>query len=590
MNSPDGKPGLKYDGLPMTTALPTTTLPPASSADERVKILLVDDEPRNVAVLETILDDPTYDLVRAESGEQALLALMNAEIAVIVLDIHMPGMSGFEVAQMIKSRPRTASIPIIFLTAHYSEDRHVLEGYETGAVDYLHKPVTALILRSKVAVFAELHRKTRETATANRALLAEVAERRKVQDEMRALHEQLEQRVAERTAELLATNRALQQIQEELRESNRRKDLFLAMLGHELRNPLAPICNAVAILQGHDVDTASRRWCHDVIQRQAEHLTRLVDDLLDVSRVSRGMIHLEKRDIDLATAVQQGIEICRPLIDARRHELTLTVPTAPVLVEGDATRLAQVVANLVNNAAKYTDVGGRLSVMLEVDPNSPQPAVIRVRDNGRGLDAEALASMFELFYQVNTTLDRSDGGLGVGLALVRSLVGLHGGTVEAYSPGPGSGSEFIVRLPGAPARQPAPEPSAPVHENSIVVGLRILVVDDNCDAARSMAKMLQILGHSTSMAHEGRSAIDLALRERPDVVFLDIGLPGLNGYEVCQALREQGLKRELLVAITGYGQEDDRQRAMEAGFDLHLVKPVRLAAVKELLAGQVAKR
>jgi signal transduction histidine kinase len=578
------------DVVPTTTAMPTTTLPPAPSADERVKILLVDDEPRNLAVLETILDDPSYDLVRAQSGDQALLALITTEIAVIVLDIHMPGMSGFEVAQLIKRRPRTASIPIIFLTAHYSEDRHVLEGYETGAVDYLHKPVNAVILRSKVAVFAELHRKTRETAISNRALVAEVAERRKVQEEMRGLHDQLEQRVAERTAELLAANRTLQQIQAELSESNRRKDQFLAMLGHELRNPLAPISSAVAILKRANVDHASREWCHDVIGRQAEHLTRLVDDLLDVSRVSRGKIHLEKRVVDLAAAIRQGIDICRPFIEARRHELKLTLPTAPVLVVGDPTRLAQVFANLVNNAAKYTDEGGRLSVTLEIEPSAPMQAVARVRDNGRGLDPEALARMFELFYQVNTNLDRSDGGLGVGLALVRSLVELHAGSVEATSPGLGSGSEFIIRLPRTAGPQPMPKPAATVHEKSLVVGLRILVVDDNCDAAKSMAKLLQILGHTTSLAHEGRGAIDLALRERPDILFLDIGLPGLNGYEVCRSLRDLGLTRELIVAITGYGQENDRQLAMEAGFDQHLVKPVRLETIERLLATHVSRR
>jgi signal transduction histidine kinase len=566
-----------------------TTLLPAMPADERVKILLVDDEPRNLAVLETILDDPSYDLMRAESGDQALLALMTAEIAVIVLDIHMPGMSGFEVAQMIKHRPRTASIPIIFLTAHYSDDRHVLEGYETGAVDYLHKPVNALILRSKVAVFAELHRMTRETASANRALLAEVAERRKIQEEMRGLHDQLEQRVAERTAELQAANRTLQQIQAELSESNRRKDQFLAMLGHELRNPLAPISSAVAILKRAEVDRASREWCHEVIERQAGHLARLVDDLLDVARVSRGMIHLEKRVVDMAAAIRQGVEICRPLIEARRHELKLTLPAAPILVEGDPTRLAQVFVNLVNNAAKYTDEGGRLSVTLETERHDPRQAVARVRDNGRGLDPEALARMFELFYQVNTSLDRSDGGLGVGLALVRSLVELHGGTVEATSPGRGSGSEFIIRLPCTTGPQPVPKTVGAVREKSLAVGLRILVVDDNRDAAKSMAKLLQILGHTTSLAHEGRGAIELALRDRPDIVLLDIGLPGLNGYQVCRSLRDQGLTRELIVAVTGYGRENDRQLAVDAGFDVHLVKPVRLEKVEELLARHVSK-
>jgi signal transduction histidine kinase len=558
--------------------------------DELVNILLVDDEPRNLVVLESILTDPGYRLVRAESSDQALLALVASEFAVIVLDIHMPGMSGFELAQMIKRRPKTASIPIIFLTAHYSEDRHVLEGYETGAVDYLHKPVNAIVVRSKVAVFAELYRKTRESAVANRALTAEVAERRRVQEEMRELNSKLEQHVAERTTELLSANHALQQMQTELLEIDRRKDQFLAMLGHELRNPLAPIRNAITILKRDDVDPSNVNWCRDVIERQAEHLTRIVDDLLDVSRVSRGKIQIEKGILDLAAVIQQAVEICRPLIDERRHELVLTVPAEPLLVEGDFTRLAQVVANLINNAAKYTDVGGRVWVTVESTTDSARQAVIRVRDNGRGLDAKGIANLFELFFQVDTNLDRSDGGLGVGLALVRSLVEMHGGTVEATSPGRGLGSEFIVRLPRVDHMLCAVATAvpAPVSENVDAERLRILVVDDNCDAARSLSMMLQILGHQVFTAHEGRRAVDIALSEHPDVVLLDIGLPGLNGYEVCRSLRRSGMTGQLIAAITGYGQENDRQLAMEAGFDLHLVKPVGFPTVQQLLARHVA--
>jgi len=573
----------------VTTALTATAPSAPASDDERVNILLVDDEPRNLTVLESILDDPGYRLVRAESGDKALLALVNLEIAVIVLDIHMPGgMSGFELAQMIKRRPKTASIPIIFLTAHYSEDRHVLEGYETGAVDYLHKPVNALIFRSKVAVFAELYRKTRESARANRALTAEVAERRRIQEQMQELYNQLELRVAERTAELVAANRALEQMQSELREANQRKDQFLAMLGHELRNPLAPIRNAIAILKGGDADPDTFKWCLDAIDRQADHLTRLVDDLLDVSRVSRGKIHVEKEVFDLSLAIERAVEICRPLIDAHRHELTMTLPGKGVLVEGDPTRLAQVVANLLDNAAKYTHEGGTVWVALETETGSPDQALIRVRDNGRGLDEEAIGNLFQLFYQADTNLDRSDGGLGVGLALVRSLVELHGGTVEAKSPGRGFGSEFIVRLPLASPVPSAVKPADPAPQNLDGRSLRILVVDDNLDAARSTAKMLQILGHEVFMAHEGHSAVEVALRERPGVVLLDIGLPGLNGYEVCRVLRRQGMTGELIVAVTGYGQENDRQLAMEAGFDQHLVKPVRWPIVQQLLAGRAA--
>ena len=557
-------------------SLPEAATPAVPSlGDELVNILLVDDEPRNLTVLETVLANPGYRLVRAESADQALLALVSAEFAVIVLDIQLPGMSGFELAHMIKQRKKTATVPIIFLTAYYSEDQHVLEGYGTGAVDYLHKPVNSIILRSKVAVFADLHCKTRETAVANLALLAEVTQRRRVQDELRQLNNDLELRVAERTSEL--------------KENDRRKDQFLAMLGHELRNPLAPIRNAVAILKQLGANDPNLNWCRDVLDRQSEHLTRLVDDLLDISRVSRGKIQLHKEIVDLAVAAQQAIETCRPIIDARRHELTFALPPAPVHVHGDLMRLSQVVANLINNAAKYTDEGGRIWIDLACEAGDKRQAVIRIRDNGRGLNAEAVASLFDLFYQVEGNLDRSDGGLGVGLALVRSIVELHEGTVEAHSAGCGQGSEFIVRLPRASETTAGAVAEAPVPETSAVAGMRILVVDDNHDAARSLGMLLKILGHEVLLAHDGNAAVTMALQERPAVVLLDIGLPELDGYQACQAMRRQGLTSELIVALTGYGLEKDRQLAEEAGFDAHMVKPVNLPALLRLLATRAAK-
>jgi CheY-like chemotaxis protein len=257
-------------------------------------------------------------------------------------------------------------------------------------------------------------------------------------------------------------------------------------------------------------------------------------------------------------------------------------------VEGDAIRLAQIVANLVNNAAKYTDEGGRIEVAIDREPAEPAHAVLSVRDNGRGLSADAIANLFQLFYQADANLDRAEGGLGVGLALVRSLVQMHGGTVEAHSAGRGQGSEFVVRLPCAPDAAPAATPPDGPHATS-VSGLKVLVVDDNVDAARSLSKILEILGNRTLLAHHGQEAIDVALRERPDIVFLDIGLPGRNGYQVCQALRAAGLTGQLIAAVTGYGQDNDRQLAAEAGFDLHLVKPVSLQTIQQLLAAHAAK-
>jgi signal transduction histidine kinase len=552
--------------------------------------LLVDDEPRNLTVLESILEDPGYRLVRAESSDQALLALVAHEFAVIVLDIQMPGMSGFELAQMIKQRRKTATVPIIFLTAYYNEDRHVLEGYQAGAVDYLLKPINSAIVRSKVAVFAALYRKTRESLAANAALSAEVAERRRIEGEMRLLHEQLEQRVAERTSELRAANTTLQHIQSELRDTDRRKDQFLAMLGHELRNPLAAICNAISLMQRIGSQPPDVVWCREVIERQSEHLTRLVDDLLDVSRISRGKIQLEKEVLDLRIVVQQAVETCRPLIDARRHELQSSLPEVPVRVNGDPTRLAQVVANLVNNAAKYTNEGGCIWISVECQFGDQKFAVLRVRDNGRGLDSEDIGHLFELFYQADVDLDRSHGGLGVGLALVRSLVQMHGGTVEAISAGRGRGSEFVVHLPRAPESLAAATDRALPAQEMAASGLRVLIVDDNVDAARSLAKMLDILGYQTLLAHDGPDGVEIALREHPDVLLLDLGLPRLSGYQVCQSLRQQGLTSALIVAVTGYGQDSDRRLTVEAGFDVHLVKPVGMQAIQELLANHAAKK
>lgn len=676
----------------------------AAAARRPIDILLVDDEPKNLTVLETVLDNPQYRLIKAVSADEALLALVNHDFALIILDIQMPIMSGFELAHMIKQRKKTAGIPIIFLTAFYSEDQHVLEGYETGAVDYLHKPVNARILQSKVAVFADLYRTTQDLAATNQTLQGEAAERSRVQDELRRLNVELEDRVAARTNELVEANAALRESEEQLRlaqeaakvgiwsldletglglwtdaawdifdpdgkgeqvtrsrwlsyvhpddrqraetglrtpsrtgryrdeyrvlfpggsvkwveavgafdrspdgrpvairgavrditeqkeleielkETGRRKDEFLAMLGHELRNPLAPIRNAVSILRKIGGDDPDHSWCQDIIDRQAEQLTRIVDDLLDVSRVSRGKIQLHRARLDFSRAVQNAVETTRHLIEARGHTLHVTLPDGPLLVDGDLARLSQVVANLLNNAAKYTDEGGTIWVTAEAGDGPEPSAIVRVRDTGRGFDSSVRENLFSLFFQADRTIDRSDGGLGIGLALVRSLVEMHGGSVEARSPGRGQGSEFAVRLPQVVE---APAPAGPLASR-LAEGMppaRILVVDDNQDAARTLGMLLSVMGHEVSLAHDGDRAVEAALAERPDAIFLDIGLPKRNGYEVCEFLRSQGMVKPLIVAMTGYGQEEDRRRSDEAGFDEHLVKPVGLQMIQQVLRG-----
>ena len=668
----------------------------------RINILLVDDEPKNLIVLETILENPGYRLVRAESADAALLALVNDDFALIVLDIQMPGMNGFELAHMVKQRRRTALIPIIFLTAHYSEDQHVLEGYETGAVDYLHKPINSFILRSKVAVFADLHRMSRASALAQKTLLAEVTERRRVQEQLQELNRTLEHRIAERTSDLSHMNAALnesegrlrlaqhagqvgvwewnlqtgagawsdaalevlgvqdetldatsdfwlthvhpadrdrvvqsfedaqrtgeyraefrviaddpkpkwvesvgaveyqsgkplrmcgavrditqrKEMELELQEANRRKDEFLAMLSHELRNPLATIRNAVSMLEQLRPDHADLNWCNDILDRQVRQLTRIVDDLLDVSRVSRGKIQLRKERLDLATVVRQAIESCRPFVLAREHELNMSLPSTPLYVEGDQARLSQVVANLLNNAAKYTERGGRIRVTLESSTGTPGQAVLRVSDNGSGISSEAMEKLFEMFYQADQNLARSDGGLGIGLSLVHRLVEMHGGQVVASSPGPGQGSEFTVTLPCAATSSSPTVPALPTVTRPPSVHLKVLVVDDNRDAAQSMGFLLRAVGHEVLLAYDGLQAVETALVQNPDVVILDIGLPEIDGYQACRRIREGGLTRQLIIAMTGYGQEEDRRLSQEAGFDTHFVKPVSLSDIEKTL-------
>jgi PAS domain S-box-containing protein len=375
----------------------------------------------------------------------------------------------------------------------------------------------------------------------------------------------------------------LKEVEAELRGANQAKDEFLAMLAHELRNPLAPLLNALHImrLQGATAETILQ--AREMAERQVKNMTRLIDDLLDVSRITRGKIQLRQEPVDLATVVRRAIETSRPMIEARGHALHVTLPDMQVQLRADATRLEQVIANLLHNAAKYTEEGGRIEVEAGSEAGE---AVVRVRDTGIGIPVEMLPRIFDLFVQADRSLDRSQGGLGIGLTLVKRLVELHGGRIEGHSEGPGKGSEFVVRLPLAGMVQ-LPEPAAPVEKPQRVNGapLRVLVVDDNVDAARSLTMLLQAYGHEVRATHSGAEAVRAAAEFFPRVVFLDIGLPGMDGHEVARHLRAQpGGDEVLLVALTGYGQEEDRRRSREAGCDRHLVKPVDPEELEQLLA------
>jgi signal transduction histidine kinase/DNA-binding response OmpR family regulator len=722
----------------------------------KVNILLVDDQPANLLALEAVLQSLGQNLVRAQSGPEALKRLLEDEFAVILLDVQMPGMDGLETAALIRQRDKTRHTPIIFLTAHERTDAETFRGYSLGAVDYLFKPLVPEVLRSKVAVFVELTRKTeqiklqaellrqtqqreherrlveekqrwemdrlREEA-AREKRIAEVltqtmAERVRAEEELSRLKDELAARLADMVllydlsarlsntlepqaifrqvltavTELQGTdlgavllydrdrgdlvpvassglsNEYLRQIgrvppgagaagaaitqrrpvivedvaidplyapyrdaaqqagyraacstplltrggdiigviatyfrqphrppenrirlvelytrqaaeaidnarlYQEIREANQRKDEFLAMLAHELRNPLAPILNALHILRLSGTDTEAAEKARETAERQVRHMVRLVDDLLDVSRITRGKIELRKEPVELAGVVARAVESTRPLVDGRSHQLEVSAVPEGVWIEADPTRLEQVLANLLNNAAKYTEPGGRIWLTARQDNGAVE---VRVKDTGIGLAPEMLRCVFEPFVQVDQSLERAQGGLGIGLTLVRSLVEMHGGTVHAHSAGLGQGSEFVVRLPVLP--QPAGAPPRPVAETqpSPVRPLRVLLVEDNKDSAESLATVLRLLGHEVNLAHDGPAALVAAADFQPEVVLLDIGLPGMDGYQVAQRLRQEfGLTEARLIALTGYGQEEDRLRSLEAGFDQHLVKPV----------------
>jgi PAS domain S-box-containing protein len=379
----------------------------------------------------------------------------------------------------------------------------------------------------------------------------------------------------------------------EVREADRRKDEFLATLAHELRNPLAPIRNSLQILNMPRVDPAMAERSREMMERQVQHLVRLVDDLLDVSRVMQGKIELRKQQVELASVVARAVESAQPLIDALGHELTIHLPIESLTLQADPVRLAQVFGNLLTNAAKYTEARGRIWLTTQ---REGEQAVLRIRDTGIGIAPDMLSRIFDLFVQAEHATNRSQGGLGIGLTLVKNLVEMHHGTVEAHSPGLGKGSEFVVRLPilrkseAGRMKDESGKDAGSLHPSSFIPqpsGRRLVVVDDNVDAADSLAVLLRLQGHEVHVAHDGPAGLRLAAEHQPEMIFLDIGMPGMDGYEVARRLRhEPGLKNVRLAALTGWGQQEDRRRTAEAGFDYHLVKPVEPKVLEELLAGE----
>jgi signal transduction histidine kinase len=566
-----------------------------SASNKKVSILLVDDQPARLLSYESILGELGQDLVSARSGVEALERLMKQDFALVLLDVSMPGMDGFETAAMIHDHPRFEKTPIIFVTGVHDTEFDRLKGYKLGAVDYVSIPVVPEILRSKVSVLVELHYQRRELQELNSSL-AEANAR------LEAAHSTLQ---AERTRELQVLNRDLQRANIELAESNealqaeiaertraeaalkeadRQKDEFLAILAHELRNPLAPIRNAVQIMSRLEIDNAHIRWSRDVIDRQIVHLTRLVDDLLDISRITRGTITLSAEPVQVGTILARALEASQPTVSEHKHTLAVECPNEALTIKGDLTRLVQVLSNLISNAAKYTNAGGRIHVSVATDGSEVE---FRVKDNGIGIASESLPKLFNLFSRVHDG-DRAPGGLGIGLALSRKLVQMHQGDVSVKSGGIGQGSEFIVRLPllaviAAVDKRAAESPLRRAN-GADSPKRQVLIADDNPDALESLALLLECEGHAVMKAADGGQAFELAQSSRPEVAFLDIGMPILTGYEAATRIRAESWgKHMVLVALSGWGQREDIQRSRAAGFDSHLVKPASFEALSDVL-------
>jgi signal transduction histidine kinase/DNA-binding response OmpR family regulator len=667
-------------------APPTTFVPPPSDpVRPRASILMVDDQPARLLTYEAMLSGLGVECVRALSGLEALDKLLKQEFAVILLDVHMPDMDGFEVARAVREHPRLERTPIIFVTGVHVTELDQLKGYEVGAIDYISVPVVAEILRSKVALLVELHQRRAELKSLNEALrdtreqleaeharmLAEkdaqlqafehhpdqitvvmrphhnaageiddwvylnvngkaldLLERerdavigRKVSDlfgvgahqpiehctrvhttgeplryEARVGNKDIaitifpagkdmvvssgidvtdrklaEQALRESREQLVKDIAEKEAAEQKLRDNDRRKDEFLAMLAHELRNPIAPIRNAAEVLSRLVGDSQSRTLV-GMIQRQGAHLSRILDDLLDVARITQGRIELRREVVSLTSCIEHALEIVQPQVSANQLHVSFTRTAQPLYVHADRVRLEQCIGNVLSNAVKYTDAGGEVRVALFIEDAN---AVVEVQDSGIGIAAKFLPHVFDLFAQGERALDRPEGGLGVGLSVCKQLIEMHGGSVAGTSDGIGCGATFRLRLPLQEKPFELKMPDAPGVESS----RRVLIVDDNRDAADSLAMCLQLDGHAAKAVYSAEGALEQLDMFAPEVVLLDIGLPRMNGYQVAQRIRAAGSSIKM-IALTGYGQEEDKERTHAAGFNAHFTKPVDISALR----------
>jgi len=635
-------------------------------SEKPTTILVVDDTESNRYAVSRILRQANFTVQEAATGQEALRrAAANPDL--IVLDVRLPDMSGYEVCQRLKANPATATTPVLHLSASFvaSEDRS--EGLEYGADGYLTYPLEPRELLATVKALLRARRAEQAMRAQSELLhvtlnsiadgvistdtqakivfINPVAQQltgwgqeaigRPLEEVFHILNEYTGEPVENPVKQVIRsgapaalTNHTvlvardgshkciddnaapmwdaeghfigvvlvfrditdrrrleeeLRQRSEDLAQRDRRKDEFLAMLGHELRNPVAPISNSLQYLRLKFADDPEFEEAGGVMVRQLAHLTRLVEDLMDVSRITRGKFELRKRRIDLATVIERAVETTQPFLEERQHQLEVRFPPKAIPLEADPDRLEQVVTNLLTNAGKYTPPGGRIQLCSRCEQGM---AIIQVQDNGIGIRPEMLARLFDMFQQADRVPGRVSEGLGIGLTLVRTLVEMHGGTVTGHSGGAGQGSEFEVRLPlAAVVAERSVEPATKPSGNNRHA-LRILAVDDNIDGAESLARLLRYKGHVVRVVYDGPSALEAALAFRPEVVLMDIGLPlGMDGHEVAQRLRTlPEMQKTLFVALTGYGQEEDRVRSSQAGFAAHLIKPVDLNALQELLA------
>jgi signal transduction histidine kinase len=560
----------------------------------RARILIVDDLPEKLLVYRTLLEDLDAQIVEAHSGTEALKRVLEGEFAVILLDVNMPDIDGLETANLIRRHKNGRHTPIIFITS-YADEMQTARGYELGAVDYILSPVIAPVLRTKVRVFVDLYEARAALALSNQELETRVTERTaELQTSNERLHAEIAERLraeAEREA-LLAREKVLRAEAEEL---SRLKDEFLATMSHELRTPLNAIFGWITLLRTRRLDESTQERALETIERNARAQKRLIEDLLDVSRIVTGKVALELVTVDPRRVVEAALETMHPAAQAKGLKIVPLLDTNAGTVRGDFARLQQVVCNLLSNAIKFTDSGGQVEVCLARRNGEVE---ISVSDSGQGIKPEFLPLVFDRFRQEDGSISRRHGGLGLGLAIVRHLVELHAGSVDAHSDGEGRGARFIVRLPlreaGVPAR-PTESGAGGLVTPAMLTGLRLLVVDDDPGARELIGGMLEGFGAEVSLAENGQAALTLLLSLRPDVLIADLGMPAMDGYaliEQVRALEPEFGGQTPAVAVTAYASPQDRLRALQAGYQNHVAKPVEadeLAIVIASLAGRPAQ-